>query len=166
MRNCLIAIAAAVLVAGGARADSGNTEVRTGSANAQIIRPLVLSHWDGYTLRFGRFTVGNTSGSVTVSTSGTGSVNGGVSFVVGSITAADRMIVQGDGNRLVSITTGPGAVTNGSQSMSFSTTPSLPAGNIPVLGAGYFTVGGTLTVNSGQAPGTYSGTYPVTVAYN
>ncbi|MCY1669504.1 DUF4402 domain-containing protein [Novosphingobium sp. SL115] len=166
MQKCLFAVIAAGLAMGTAQAQSGNNEVRTGTVNAQVIRPLVLSHWNGYTLRFGRFTVGSTAGTVTISSSGSASTGGGVTFVLGSSTAADRMIVTGDANRMITITTGTGTVSNGAASMTFSTTPSLPAGYIPVFGSGYFTVGGTLVVASGQAPGTYSGTYPVTVAYN
>lgn len=165
MRRHAIACAAALLAVP-AIAESGNNETRSGSANAQVVRPLVLSHWSGYALRFGRFTVGSTSGTVSVSTSGSASAAGGVAFVAGSSTSSDRMIVQGDPNRLISITTGPGSVSNGSASMTFSTAPSLPAGYIPIFGTGYFLVGGTLTVSSGQGPGSYSGSYPVTVAYN
>jgi len=166
MRRYVIACAAAVSLAAPALADSGNNETRTGTANARVVRPLVLSHWSGYALQFGRFTVGSTPGTVTVTTSGSASVTGGVAFVTGSTTSPDRMIAQGEPNRLISITTGPGSVSNGSTSMTFSTVPLLPAGYIPLAGAGYFTVGGTLSVPSGQGPGNYSGSYPVTVSYN
>jgi len=166
MRCYMIACTAAALLAAPAAAQSGNNETRTGSTNAQVVRPLVLSHWSGFALRFGRFTVGNTAGTVSVTTSGSASAAGGVAFVSGSSTSSDRMIVQGDPNRLVAITTGPGSVSNGSASMTFSTVPSLPAGYIPFVGSGYFTVGGTLNVPSGQGAGSYSGSYPVTVSYN
>lgn len=148
-----------------ALADSGNNEVRTGTARAQAVRPLVLTHTSGYVLNFGKFSVGS-SGTVTVSALDVGTASGGVTFAVGSSTAADRFTAQGDPNRLISITTSSGTVTAGSNSMSFTTTPSLPAGYIPFTGSGYFTVGGTLTVAAGQGAGTYSGSYAVTVAYN
>lgn len=169
MRRSTIACSAALLaalLATPATADSGSNETRNGSANAQVVRPLVLSHWAGFALRFGRFNVGNTSGTVSVSSSGSGSAAGGVAFVSGSSTSSDRMIVQGDPNRLVSITTGAGSVSNGSNAMTFTTSPALPAGYIPIAGTGFFTVGGTLNVAAGQMPGSYSGSYPVTVTYN
>lgn len=166
MQVRLITIVLLAWLPGVASADSGNGEARTASANAQVVRPLVLSHWSGQVLRFGRFTVGASGGTVTISPAGSGSVAGGVAFVAGSVTSADRMIVQGDPNRLISITSGNGSVTNGSAAMGFTTVPSVPAGYIPLLGSGYFTVGGTLSVSGGQAPGSYSGSYPVVVAYN
>lgn len=166
MRGRLMAIAALAGWALPAAADSGNSEVRTGSASAQIVRPLVLVHRPGQVLNFGRFAVGTSTGTVIVSPSGAGSVTGGVSVVAGSNTASDRMTVSGDPNRLVSITTGSGSVSNGSATMSFTTTPSVGAGYIPFTGSGFFTIGGTLTVLPGQAAGSYSGSYPVVVSYN
>lgn len=153
------------LIPAPASADSGNNEVRTGTATAQAVRPLILTHASGYVISFGKFAVGS-SGTVTVSALGAGTASGGVTFALGSSTSADRFIAQGDPNRLISITTSSGTVTAGSNSMSFTTTPSLPAGYIPLTGSGYFTVGGTLSVGAGQGAGSYSGSYAVTVAYN
>lgn len=157
--------AAIALVPGTALASSANSFTRTGTVTAQAVQPVVLTHWAGYTLRFGRFTVG-TAGTVTVAPSGSGSTGGGAAFVAGSTTSADRLIVSGESNRQVSITTGPGTVTAGANAMTFTTTPSVASGYIPWTGSGYFTVGGTLSVSAGQAPGTYTGSFPVTVAYN
>ncbi len=166
MRSCLFAAAVMSLFATPALAQSGNVETRTGTIRAQVVRPLVLSHWSGFALRFGRFTAGTTPGTVVITASGGATATGGTTFVSGSTTATDRLIARGEPNRLISITTGPGSVSNGSATMSFTTVPSLPAGFIPAAGAGFFTVGGTLSVPSGQAPGNYTGTYPVTVSYN
>lgn len=166
MRQYLCAAIVATTVAAPACAQSGTIMSRTGSANAQVVRPIVLVKAAGFALRFGRFTTGTTPGTVVVNANGSASASGGATFVTGSSTSADRMIVRGDPNRQVFITTGPGSVSNGSAVMNFTTTPSLPTGFIPPPGAGFFTIGGTLTVPAGQAPGNYTGTYPVTVSYN
>lgn len=165
MLRKLCIIAAVALTPGAALADSANRMTQTGTARAEAIDPLLLSHWAGFTLRFGRFSAG-TAGTVTVSPAGTATFAGGVDVAPGSSTAADRFIVQGEPSRQITITTGAGTVSSGGNTMAFTTTPSLPAGYIPPAGIGYFTVGGTLAVNGGQAPGTYSGSYAVTVAYN
>ena len=160
---CIIAVIA--LAPGVARADSASQMTQAGTARAEVMTPLLLSHWTGFTLRFGRFSAGQ-AGTVTVSPAGVTTFAGGVDVAPGSTTSTDRFIVQGEANRQITITTGSGTVTAGANSMAFTTTPSLPSGYIPVIGVGYFTVGGTLSVNGGQAPGTYSGSYAVTVAYN
>lgn len=165
MLRSLTILTTIALAPGTALAGSANSFSRSGTVSAQAVEPVVLTHWGGYVLHFGKFTVGS-AGTVTVSTSGSGSTSGGVTFVAGSSTSADRLIVDGEPFRQVSITTGPGTVTAGASSMAFTTTPLLPSGYIPFTGSGYFTVGGTLSVGAGQAPGSYSGTYPVTVAYN
>lgn len=146
-------------------AASGNVETINGTARAQAVTPLILVHTTGTSIRFGRFTVGS-AGTVVVPNTGAASVTGGVTFSVGSVTGLDRFVAFGDPNRLISITTSSGTVTSGGNSMSFTTVPMLPAGYIPAGGNGFFTVGGTLSVSAGQAPGSYTGSYVVTVTYS
>lgn len=148
-----------------ALAGTGNSATRSGTSTAQAIAPLALVHAPGFSLNFGRFTVGS-SGTVSVPNSGGASTSGGVTFMGNGTTATDRFIAFGEPNRLIAITTGSGTVTAAANAMSFVTTPMLPAGYIPAGGSGYFTVGGTLTVNAGQAPGNYIGSYTVNVNYN
>jgi hypothetical protein len=161
-----IALAAALtLLPATAFAGTGNSTTKKGNSTAQAIAPLTLVHNAGFSLNFGRFTVGS-SGTVSVPNTGGASTSGGVTFIGASTTALDRFTAFGDSNRLIAITTGNGTVTAGANVMSFTTTPMLPAGYIPAGGSGYFTVGGTLSVNAGQAPGSYAGSYTVNVNYN
>ena len=165
MRQPLALIAAFAAFPGAAYAGSGNVSTKSGSAAAQPIAPLTLVHTAGQVLNFGRFTVG-TAGTVVVNqTSGAGSTTGGVAFATGSATAMDFFVASGDPNRLLGIVTGSGTVTSGTRTMTFTTTPMLNAGFLPSTGSGYFTVGGTLNVAASQAPGTYNGSYSVTVTY-
>ncbi|MDF8334618.1 DUF4402 domain-containing protein [Novosphingobium cyanobacteriorum] len=165
MRTIFAAMALVLLTAGQAQAGSGDRSTRSGSATARVVAPLVLVHNNGFVLRFGRFTAAS-AGTVTVPNTGAATTSGGVTFVTGSTTATDRFTAFGDPNRLIGITTGAGAVSAGSNAMTFTTVPMLPAGYIPFTGSGYFTVGGTLNVNAGQTPGSYTGSYTVNVTYN
>ncbi|OYW73564.1 MAG: hypothetical protein B7Z37_21050 [Verrucomicrobia bacterium 12-59-8] len=165
MRALLALIAVVACMPAPCLAASGNASVRNGAAAAQAVTPLVLVHTAGRSISFGRFTVGS-AGTVVVPITGVASTTGGVTFVAGSTTSLDRFVASGDPNRLIGITSSGGTVTSGSNSMAFTTVPMLPAGFIPLTGSGFFTVGGTLSVAAGQAPGSYNGNYVVSVAYN
>jgi hypothetical protein len=158
------AIAATFTSFGAAHAASGNTSTATGSANATIVAPIVLTHTSGAALNFGKFTTG-TGGTVVVTAAGAGSVTGDVGFVPGSTNAADQFSLTGDNSRNFGITTTGGSITNGSSSMTFTTTPSAASGTTSSTGSASFTVGGTLTVGTGLVVGSYTGTYTATVQY-
>ena len=122
-------------------------------------------------LSFGSFVAGN-GGSVTISTDGNRSAGGGVVLIRSSQGTAAQFTVSGDpnatytiqlpGNDFVSLT-GPGIdmfINN------FLSTPSGAEGQLGAGGSQGLSVGGTLNVGSDQAPGSYSGTFSVTVSYN
>jgi len=164
MRHALAFLVAFALPAT-AMAASGQSSRTSGSAAATAVVPLTLQHWFG-ALDFGKFAAGS-AGTVKVDpVSGAGSVTGGTAFVTGSTTGMDYFLATGDPSRRISIVTGSGTVTSGANAMTFTTTPMLSSGYLPSGGSGYFTVGGTLNVGAGQAAGSYSGSYTVTVAYN
>lgn len=158
---------AAILIAapGSAFAASGNSSTATGASNATVVTPIVLTHTSGAALGFGKFTRG-TGGTVVVSPAGVGSITADVGFVPGSTTSADAFTVAGDSNRSFAITTTSGSVTQGANSMAFTTTPSAATATTSGTGTSSFTVGGTMTVSGTQATGAYSGTYNATVTYN
>ena len=153
------------LAPGAAMAASGASVSAAGVATATVAMPITLIHTDDDPLDFGKFTAGSGGTVVVDATSGAGHTTADVSFVPGSSTMADSFRVIGEGGRMFSVTTGPGTVTHGSQSMSFTTVPSVTTGVIALVGHTYLTVGGTLTVNANQTPGGYQGSYPVTVNY-
>jgi hypothetical protein len=165
MKKFLPVALAATLAPASAFAASGNTSTTAGSATAVVVAPIVLTHSSGATLNFGKFTRG-TGGTVVVSTAGVASVTGDVGLVPGSTSSADAFSVAGDASRSFSISTTSGTVTSGSNTMSFTTTPSAASGTLGTGGTATFTVGGTLTVGTTTATGSYSGTYNATVAYN
>ena len=146
---------------------SGNTSTVAGSATAKVIAPIVLTHVSGAVLNFGTFTAGS-GGTVVVTAAGSGSTTGDVGFAPLSTNAADSFSVKGDPKRSFSIATQSGTVTaaTSSATMAFTTVPSANSDALDGSGAGSFTVGGTLTVASAQAPDAYAGTYNATVTYN
>ncbi len=148
-----------------APASIGTSASTSGTATATVLAPVVVTHQPGAALKFGRFTAG-TGGAVVVSPAGSASATGGVALVPGSLSAADGFSVEGDPNRGFAIVTAAGSVSFAGASLAFTTLPSAATGSLNAAGAAGFTIGGTLTVPAGVAPGSYTGSYSVTVNYN
>lgn len=156
----------AALFAGAASAQTSTS----GTSTATVLSALTLSSTAN--LAFGDFSAG-TGGTVVMSSAGARSATGGV--VLGTVAAnsAGAWSVGGDANKTYAITLPASATLNGPtvaavvQTMSVGTfTSSKATGTLSAGGADTFTVGATLTVGNAQAPGSYTGTYTVTVAYN
>lgn len=137
-----------------------------GSATAEVVAPITLTHVAGASLNFGTFTAG-TGGTVVVARNGGGSSTGDVVLLAGSTESSDEFTVEGDADRRFSITTGNSNVTHtdGTTTMAF-TTDARGNHTLDTAGDADFTVGGTLTVGADQLAGDYAGTYVVTVDYN
>lgn len=123
-------------------------------------------------LSFGSFVAGS-GGTIAVATNGGRSKTGGVMLVAqgGSSTAA-QFIVSGTANATYVITLPSDATValsdgNG-HSMAVNSFVSYPSATGTLSGAGtqILSVGATLTVGNAQAPGSYTGSFPVTVNYN
>lgn len=123
------------------------------------------------TLSFGSFVAGS-GGSVAINTSGARSASGDVYLIPSSQGAAAQFTVSGEPNATYTIQlpgddfvklTGPGAdmVING-----FVSSPSGAGGQLGGDGSQTLSVGGALSVGSGQTPGNYSGSLTVIVNYN
>jgi len=117
-------------------------------------------------MSFGTITVDSSGDTITLSPSG-GITTQGTSIVSGTYAAAE-FTVSGDKNTAFSISFSSGdSLTGPGTSMSLgSFTHS--AGTSPVFdnkGKALFTVGASLTINSPQIDGSYSGTYTIFVDY-
>ena len=165
MKKILLSAVIALSVAAPAYAASGNTSTAAGTAQANVISPIVLTHTGGATLNFGSFTTGG-GGTVVVTAAGAGSTTSGVNFVPGSSEGADQFTVAGDINRSFSIATTAGTVANNGTTIGFTTAASAIAGTTDAAGTASFSVGGTLTLAGTEAAGAYTGTYNATVTYN
>lgn len=166
MRKPILFLSAMALSTGITHAAPGTSQTAPGDATARIVVPLTLSHSAGANLGFGKFSV-SSSGTVVVAASGAGTATGGVKFVNGSSTTADRFKIVGIPSQSFSVSTGPGTITTpGGASMAFTTTPSVTMSILTVAGVFFLSVGGTLTVPAGQPGGNYSGSYPAVAYYN
>lgn len=122
-------------------------------------------------LSFGSFTAG-AGGSVTVSPAGARSKSGSVILVnQGGSAAAAQFTVSGTSNALYDITLpADGTVflsdgAAGSMAVNgFTSSPSV-SGMLSGGGTQTLTVGATLSVGNAQTPGSYSGSFNVTVNY-
>lgn len=161
----LAAFAAAVAVP--AAAAPGDTDSDFGTAEAEIVAPITITHVTGAALNFGIMTAG-TGGSVTVDPVAGTAVPSNAEVVLIDTTgvSVDEFDVTGDPNRAFDIVTGSATLTgsNGG-SMTATTSASVSSDSLDGNGLASFTVGGTLTVGSGQTPGTYSGPYTATATY-
>lgn len=172
----LVVAIGALVMAGGAMAQS--TATGTGTANATVIKPITIAA--GSTLEFGNVVAG--AGTVTVAAadgvrtdSDTALTPGGQK---GTIRAA-TFNVAGEAASTYSITIPTTAITLSDSATTPNTmtataftvvagTSGTVSGLVGTLaaGAGVLNVGATLNVAALQAPGAYTGTYLVTVAYN
>jgi hypothetical protein len=163
MRRFLPALAGLLLCAGTAHAASGNTANSAGTATSTVVSPIRITHNAGAALKFGTFTAG-TGGTVIVTQASAGSVTGDIGTVSGNAYAADGFTVTGDTARAFNISaSGSNTVSNGTTTMAF--TISAPASATLAAGTFALNIGGTLTVASAQAAGSYTGSYTLTVTY-
>ena len=124
-------------------------------------------------LDFGRFVAGS-GGAVVISPTGVRSRTGAVVLLNSPSASQANFTVtrssNGGGNKAVIISlpgNGEIRLSNGSSTMavnSFVSSPSRTMSSVPVSGAP-LAVGATLTVAPNQAPGAYSGSFPVIVNF-
>lgn len=148
-----------------AAAAPGDTDTAQGSATAQIVAPISITHTSGAALAFGTLTAGG-GGTVTVTTGGVATEGGDVSILTGSTNSADSFSVTGDPSRSFSVSTTGGTVASGTNQMNFTTAVNNASETLSGTGTFTLRVGGTLTVGASQAPGSYTGSYDATVTYN
>jgi hypothetical protein len=119
-------------------------------------------------LAFGNILAGATAGTVVLAPEGTRTAGGGATALAGSFSAA-AFIVSGSPSALYAIVlpAGPVPLNSGGSSVdavAFTSTPALK-GALDPLGQQSLSVGATLNVGANQPPGTYTGTFQVTVLY-
>lgn len=121
-------------------------------------------------LVFGSFVAG-TGGTITIGTAGERSKDGGVILVPSGSGSAATFNVTGNASATYAISLpadGVVALASGANTMGVNNFNSNPAstGQLSIGGSQTVTVGARLSVSSNQAPGTYSGSFTVTVNYN
>lgn len=121
-------------------------------------------------MSFGAFAAGN-GGAVTVSPGGVRTASGSVALISSSSSSPAQLSVTGEPGATYAIElprdpvvltspAGPTMVVSG-----FVSTPN-GASQLGVGGSQLISVGATLNVAAGQAPGSYAGSFQVSVSYN
>lgn len=145
----------------------------TASATATIVEPISVAKTAD--LKFGSVAKGAAGGTVVIAANGNRTKTGDISLVnVGTVQAA-AFTVTGDAGREYVLTLPSAAIeiTSGANKMNVDTFTSSLSGRGTIsgtIGSGTtgtqdITVGATLTVGSAQAPGSYTGSFKVTVNY-
>lgn len=178
MSKLALAIGALVMAGGVMAADSIN-----GTASAKVIAPISVVQDTG--MEFGSFSTSADGQTVTISPGATLSGTA-LRSSFGNAPAAGAFTVSGENSYAFSLTmpaTGSVAIggASGTSAMALSGFTVAPvSGSAAFVGTGpaytsaldgtsgkhQFTVGATLTTVASQVSGAYTGTYPVTVAYN
>ena len=169
-----VAIATIVAACTALPANAGTT---LGNAEITIVRPLSFVNDDG--LDFGNVIRGTTAGTVIVAPDGTRTMTGGVTLANGGGQKAASFAGMGTNNQRVDVSlgapsillTGPGApmrvhtfVMGSTPTAVLTTTPQRFRIN-SATGVFAFPVGATLDVAANQAPGSYTGTWSITLDY-
>jgi hypothetical protein len=167
----VLAIAALALAPGKAKAQT--TASQPGAGRAEVVGPLTLQ--PVLDLRFGRFYRPSGNGSLTITPNGTVTGNGSLSQEVTTPQEVNgrgpaSFIVRGDASRVFRVSL-PSRIdiTNGTATMRVTNfTSNVPARGITLNANGRFdlSIGARLQAFANQAPGAYSGRFPVTVTYD
>jgi hypothetical protein len=151
-------------------------EQETADAQIAVVRPLEFIRVEN--LDFGRVIRSSTAGTVTIAPDGTRTKTGGVTLIGTGFQAAE-FAGMGTNNQRVDVSlganfinvTGPGApmrvhtfVIGSTPTAILTTTPRRFRINSPT-GIFIFPVGATLDVGANQTPGTYTGTWSITLNY-
>jgi Domain of unknown function (DUF4402) len=172
----LLGLAVAGVVGSLATSVPAHADQSTADAQIAVVRPLEFISVEN--LHFGEVIRGTTAGTVTVAPSGARTRTGGVTLV-GNLHQAAEFAGMGSNNQRVDVSiganqifiTGPGApmrvhtfVIGSTPTAILTTTPRRFRINSPT-GIFVFPVGATLDVGANQVPGTYTGTWTITLNY-
>lgn len=164
------AAAGAMLTSVPAFAQASDSATATGSTT--IIRPVTIANTAG--LAFGRI-VKPSSGTGTVAiadSADTVTAGNGAVALSGLATSRAKFTIDGEGGQAVSITV-PATfdLINGASNLTVTLDPDLTAsetlsGTLGAAGTLSLNIGGSFSVPDATTTGAYSGSFPVTVAYN
>jgi hypothetical protein len=154
----------AALIAAAAAGTPASAATTTASTSVNVIKPVVLAKLQD--LDFGTLLFSSFTGPRTITLSRAGVVTCATNIVCSGTTKAARFNVQGSNNKVVLITVTGGAMSNGTDSITFvpdaPTSVTLTSSGIP---GNDFDVGGSISVTPSLVGGTYAGTMNVTADY-
>ena len=156
-----------VLLIGLATVATAQGASATGTATATLLQGITIVNDTAWA--FGSFTrTGSTAETLNMAADGSRTPIAGIQLVGGANGTPGTFTASGTSGATFSITL-PASVTlsSGANTMTITSVTS-DAGVNPTLtgGAKQFHLAGTLGIGASQAPGAYSGTYSVSIAYN
>lgn len=163
----VIALMATMLPVAATAAPGATNDQTDGAARVQVVGMFEIVPIAD--LRFGAIAQPAAPGTVTVSSDGTVTTTLSFSTVSGPRGPA-VFVVRGEPNRrFITLLPGPITISNGTSTMTVDQFRSntIPPGVARLSPTGLYilNVGGRLNVNANQAPGSYTGTFDVTVLY-
>ncbi len=174
----MVALAFAALLATPAEAKGSRIAVQ---AIAKAIVVTQLSFFKVDDLNFGKIIAGTTAGTVTVTPTGSRSATGGVKLATDVSVKPARFAGKGSPNQtvVIAVTSNTATLTRvgGTQKMTMDTfvIGSTPTANLTTTPLAFriaaptgiftFPVGATLRVGANQTPGTYTGSFTITLNY-
>ena len=159
--NKLALAAGAAALTAGLYSTTASAATVSADASATVIQPLVVTQTTA--MNFGDLSVGTTGGTLVIDTTGGLTPSADVDTAGGTVQAGTYG-VAGEAGKVYTISFPASATLNsGGNSMTVDTftEDAPPSPTVPSS----FNVGGTLNVGASQAPGTYSGSYTITVNY-
>ncbi len=158
----IVAILSGGLV--GAHADAADV---TTNVSATILAPITLQNTGP--LQFGDFFVTGVGQVKILASTGTPNSSGGVQHLGGSVSAAAFVVIGGDRSYSIELPINASVenTTNASATMIVNGFEDSKGGAFGVISGGTdsFTVGAVINTTAGQMPGSYTGTFQVTVGY-
>jgi len=151
-------------------ADDAHSKLVSVSSKARVITPIALENTDNQGLNFGRIAIGTTLSKIKVAPALSVPINvvSGDATVITSVTQkAAKFTVSGESGKTYTITLpttelltyGSAQITVSNFTCSNGTGGTIGTNNL-------FYVGAELTVPATAIPGSYQGTFNITVAYN
>ncbi len=169
MKKTLKVCAAIAIVAG--LSNTVNAQTVTTTVGAKIVEAITLTETSP--MHFGTMTVPSTAATVILATDGTRTNTGTVTLLAQApVATAAGYTVTGSNDATYAITLpgsifiGNGVPANNMVVDNFTCTYPTLVSSLGIAGTDFFFLGATLNLASGQATGTYSGTFDVSVAYN
>lgn len=164
----MAAIAFTLTVVGWSQAHAiPNSPTATADATATIVAAISIDNTED--LNFGEVVTSSGSGTVTVSPAGVRTASGVTLGSDAAVSAASFSVTGGAGYTYdITLPSSSVTLSDNGNTMSVDNFISDPSGSGTLSSGGTQTlnVGATLTVGENQAPGSYSGSFVVTVAYD
>jgi hypothetical protein len=161
------ALASAFVLAGAAMTADSNAATATGNATATVVTPIAIANANP-DLAFGSFSSA-AGGTVTVTPASVRSAVGPL-LLTSTVTAATFHVTGsnvGSPTYAITLPAAPVTISSGANTMTVDTFTSSPSGTSALTaGADDLNVGATLHAGAGQAAGSYTGSFSVSVDYN